>query len=184
MASMVRHAWVNLQVEALSSFEYYGQVIIYSVIGFMVPLLLGHPQLLVGVVVNAALVLGALYLDGRGVLPIILLPSLGVLSRGMIFGPFTVFLVYMIPFIWVGNSILVFSMKYLYLKRRMMYGVSLGVSALAKTLFLFGCAFALVKLGVLPPVFLTTMGTLQLATAAGGGALSWSVVKARALVKK
>jgi hypothetical protein len=72
---------------------------IYIVASFALPFLLGHPQLLVGILVNAFLVLGALHMKKYSLLPLIMLPSLGVLARGVVFGPFTMFLVYMIPLI-------------------------------------------------------------------------------------
>jgi len=71
----------------------------------------------VGIIVNAVLVFGALHIKKYSLLPLIMLPSLGVLARGAIFGPFTMFLVYMIPLIWVGNALLVWGMKYFYLAK-------------------------------------------------------------------
>ncbi|MBU0627442.1 hypothetical protein KKG31_04880 [Patescibacteria group bacterium] len=63
------------------------------------------------------LVLSALNLKKYAILPIILLPSLAVLARGLIFGPFTIFLLYMIPAIWLGNFLLVWGIKYFHLTK-------------------------------------------------------------------
>lgn len=151
------------------------ELLIYSLICFFVPFILGHPQWIVGVLVNAALVLAALNLKSYKMLPVILIPSLAVLSRGVIFGPFTYLLVFMIPFIWIGNSILVYLFKKLHVDKKMNRFVVLGIGAAAKTLFLFTAAFIFFKLGVLPAVFLTTMGLLQLYTAIAGGMLAIGV---------
>jgi len=165
----------NLQDYALSNVLENAELVIYSVICFFVPLLMGHPQIAVGVIVNAALITAALNLKGYKLLPVILLPSLGVLSRGLIFGPYSIFLVYMIPFIWVGNAILVFSFKYFKLMHKKNYWVTLAIGTLLKSGFLFVSALVLYKLGVLPVIFLTAMGVLQVGTAIGGGIVAYGI---------
>ncbi len=154
------------------------QTILYSAVCFFVPLLLGHPQLLVGVIVNFALVMAALNRDGVYVAPIILLPSIAVLARGLIFGPFTVFLVYLIPFIWAGNYIIVLAVS----RFRSWKGVLLGSGA--KSLFLFLCALGLYSLGIIPEIFLSAMGLLQLATALSGGIVALLARRALAWAKE
>ena len=151
------------------------EMVIYSLICFFAPFFLGHPQWLVGTLVNASLILAALNLRGHKLLPVIMLPSLGVLAKGAIFGPFTMFLVYMIPFIWIGNSILVYAFKYLDLHHKLNKWVVLAMGAASKTLFLFTAAFVLFKIGILPALFMTTMGLFQLYTAVAGGVLALGV---------
>ncbi len=148
------------------------EMVIYAAICFFVPFFMGHPQIVVGVVVNAALIMAALNIRDYRLLPITIFPSLGVLSRGLIFGPFTIYLVYMIPFIWLGNAILVYSFKRFNLGMGLNKMVTLVLGAVLKTAFLFGSAFILVKLAILPPVFLTAMGLMQLTTALIGGAIA------------
>jgi len=77
------------------------ELFIYSLLSFFIPFILSHPQLLVGTIVNSALVLAALNLRGIRLLPVIMLPSLAVLSSGLIFGQFTYYLLYLIPAIWL-----------------------------------------------------------------------------------
>ena len=151
------------------------EMVIYTAVCFFIPFLLGHPQLFVGVVVNASLVMAAMNLKGYKLLPVIIAPSLGVLSRGLIFGPFTVFLLYMIPFIWVGNMILVMAFKWLRLKHNMNRWVVLAIGGGVKAAFLFTIAYILVSLGVLPALFTTVMGIIQLTTAILGGVAALSV---------
>jgi hypothetical protein len=153
----------------------------YFVIGFLVPFMVGHPQLLVGIMVNAVLILGALEMRSpRYMLPLLFAPSLGVLARGLIFGPMTPFLAIMIPFIWVANALLVYGIRETYKKRDVNYGISLAVSSVVKSLFLFSTAFVLVSMAILPEMFLVTMGTTQLLTAVGGGMLAFGVHKSGA----
>ena len=103
----------------LSTFGRTLSVIIFSALCFAVPFLIGHPQLFVGSVVNAALVFAALHFKKYQILPIIILPSLAVATRGLVFGPFTIFLVYLIPFIWLGNMALVWGIKYFSFQRKL-----------------------------------------------------------------
>lgn len=158
------------------------EVVWYSVIGFFLPFMLAHPQWLVGTIVNALLINAAITIRGYKLLPVILLPSLGVLSAGLIFGNFTVFLLYMIPFIWIGNSILVLAFKLFNIQNKWRYMPTLILGAAAKTLFLFTAAFILFKLGLVPAVFLTAMGIMQLVTALSGGVLAFAVEKVKGLV--
>ncbi len=87
-------------------------MVIFSLAAFFIPLFLGHQQIIVGSVVNAFLITAGMHLKGYKVLPIIIMPSLGALSAGLIFGPLTKFLIIMIPFIWIGNALFVFTFKY------------------------------------------------------------------------
>jgi hypothetical protein len=158
------------------------EVLIYSSICFFLPLFLGHPQFLVGTIVNSALVLAALRLKTKQLLPVIIMPALGALSRGVLFGPFTIYLIYMIPFIWIGNSILVYFVKRINKKIH-----SLATGAFLKSIFLFSTAFALVQLGIIPTPFLIAMGPVQFLTAISGGILALSsdlVLKKLANFKK
>jgi hypothetical protein len=154
------------------------RVYLYFFVGFLVPFSLGHPQLLVGVVVNTVLVLTALEISSyKKIVPLLFAPSLGVLARGLIFGPYTPFLALMAPFIWAGNAMLVVLVREFYKNRKSNYGIALGAGALIKTGFLFSTAFALVSLSILPALFLETMGIFQLATALVGGAIAFGLYK-------
>jgi hypothetical protein len=163
--------YVNKQDYKLGFVQENIEMVIYSVVCFFAPFMIGHPQIVVGVLVNAALVMAGLNLRNYKLLPVIIMPSLGVLTRGLIFGPLTIFLVYMIPFIWIGNSVLVYAFKRLKMNKVM----TLIIGSIVKAAFLFSAAFILVKLNVLPALFLTTMGMFQFYTALLGGALAFGV---------
>ena len=153
-----------------------------AVLSFFVPFTLGHPQWLVGTVVNACLFLGAIYLPKRYYVPLAILPSLGVLTRGLIFGPFTLFLIYFLPFIWLGNLFLIIVFKKIfsgeagdlvYLK----FGLSVFSASVVKFLFLLLTANIYYGLHVVPKVFVYAMGLNQLATALAGGLLAFVILK-------
>ena len=152
----------------------------YSALAFLVPFALGNlssvsVQLAVGSIVNALLVLGALYLGAKKILPIIVLPSIGAYASGIVFGPQSAFLLYMIPFIWLGNAILVFFVKYLKVARKQNYLASAFAGAAVKSCFLFASAFALFSLSVIPAQFLMAMGLMQFVTAMLGAAIAFPV---------
>jgi len=172
------------QEYALSLAQEYVEMILYSVVAFSLPFILGHEQLLVGSVVNCALVLAALNLRGARLLPVIILPSAGVLLAGMVFGSQSASLVYMLPFIWLGNILLVFAVKELALSGKRNRLAALGAGAFAKTALLFSATFILLLFGLVPVQFITAFGIFQLATALCGGtaALGMQEVKRRLVV--
>jgi len=170
---------VNVQEYKLSEKQENIQLLAYSVASFVIPMVLKQPQVLVGSFVNMMLILAALNLRGKKLLPVIILPSLGVLAGGYLFGGLATSLVYLLPFIWIGNAILVLAVKHFKLHEKKNFFLTLGIGAAAKAGFLFGITFLLVSLSVVPAAFLTAMGALQLVTAITGGALAFTVQKAK-----
>ncbi|NYZ79340.1 hypothetical protein H0N99_04295 [Candidatus Micrarchaeota archaeon] len=170
------------QEYTLSQAQEYAEMILYAAVAFSLPFILGHEQLLVGSVVNCALVLAALNLRGARLLPVILLPSVGALLAGMVFGPLSVSLVYMLPFIWLGNAILVFAVKELVFSERKNRLAALTAGSLAKTALLSASAFALFFLGLVPAQFIAAFGIIQLATALCGGAAALGVQEVKRML--
>lgn len=162
----------------MKNLEEHIQMIFYSVLAFFIPFFLGHPQWAVGVIVNTALILGATYLRGYKVLPVILLPSIGVLIAGLIFGPLTMYLVYLIPFIWIGNALYVYCHRHFMFKKWNSLA-SIGVTSVIKSVFIAIGAIILYVFGVIPAALLIPMSILQLGTAIGGGIIALGIVKGR-----
>ncbi|MBM3257662.1 MAG: hypothetical protein FJZ05_00375 [Candidatus Nealsonbacteria bacterium] len=146
----------------------------FSVLSFIVPFSLAGPQWLVGTIVNTCLFLTAVFLPKKFFLPLILFPSLAVLTRGVIFGPFTSFLTYFLPIIWLGNFILILVFKKLYQKLPYSkYSLSVFLAASAKFIFLLAIANIYFDFQLIPAVFLQTMGINQFFTALAGGLVSF-----------
>ena len=143
-----------------------------AILAFALPLLLSHPQALVGTAVNAALILGALHLRSWGrLLPLIVLPSAGAIAGGMLFGPeVSLGLVLFAPIIWAGNAALVAVLRGM---DRRNYPAALLTAAAAKTVLIGGGALALVSAGLLPSTFAGIISPLQFATALAGGLIAW-----------
>ncbi|RLG14996.1 MAG: hypothetical protein DRN66_00540 [Candidatus Nanohalarchaeota archaeon] len=152
----------------------------YSALAYFTPIFFAHPQIFTGVLVNSMLVCSALYIKGwKKLIPLLVLPSAGILSKGFLFGSLTVYLFYMLPFIWIGNAIFVFSIKAVHLKHKKHFLSAVIYGSVFKSVFLFGCTFALYSLGVVPVMFLTAFGVMQFTTALSAGIIMWPVNELR-----
>jgi len=145
--------------------------------GFFISFLVGYPQIIVGSLVNAFLIRSALSLSGHKVLPVAIAPSLGVLARGLVFGPFTPFLIYLLPAIWFGNLVLIYAFKAQIRNKCNYFAVLLGGSAI-KAGFLFAAATVLFSASIVPAAIVTAMGIIQLETALIGGIIAYLGIKA------
>jgi len=151
---------------------------IISFVSFFIPFFIGHPQWVVGAIVNAGLFLSAIFFSKKYFLPIAIFPSLGVLARGLVFGPFTPLLIYFLPFVWLGNIILIQIFLFLFsVNKEGVYFYSVFFASAVKFVFLFLIANIYFKLSIVPALFLQTMGLNQLATALAGGLLSFLIFK-------
>jgi len=159
-------------------------VLILAFTALFIPIILGHiqftNQLIIGSTVNFLLASSAIYLTFKKALPIILIPAIAAVLSAVIFGPFTMFLVYLIPFIWIGNALYVYFIKNFNLLNKVNYFASALGAGIIKSLFIFFGTFALVLAGIVPEVFLIPMGLIQFITAVIGGSLAFT---AKALQK-
>jgi hypothetical protein len=145
--------------------------------GFFISFLVGYPQIIVGSLVNAFLVRSALSLKGYKVLPVAIAPGLGVIARGLVLGPFTPFLIYLIPAIWAGNIIMIYAFKTQVRNKYNYLLALLGGSAL-KAGILFAAATVLFSASIIPAAIVTAMGLIQLETALIGGMITYLAIKA------
>ncbi len=152
------------------------QIIEYSLLttSFLIPFLISGPQLLTGTIVNTLLYLFVLRSSSKKILPMVMLPSIGALLNGILFGKFTVFLLYFLPIIWMANYVLIQSFSYL-LKKKYSVLISIGGSSLLKTALLFSIAYLFTVIKIVPVIFLQLMGLFQLYTALLGGILALGI---------
>lgn len=133
-----------------------------------IPMISHGPQLIIGSAVNLILFLSATKLETKEFKLLAILPSLSAIANGVLFGSFTMLLVFLAPMIWVSNYSLMVAFSKLQ-KQKIPVAASVIISSIIKASFIFIFAFSLVSLGVLPKLFLTAMGTTQLTTALIGG---------------
>ena len=163
-----------------------------AVVGFLLLLCLAMPivtreflagswyaqnnQFIIGPMVNATLIYGALrFRKTYNTVGIVLLPSICTALLGLI-GIQAIFLMYMIPFIWLGNMALVLSFR-----KITRYTVASIVGVLLKVSFIFGGFLLMNSFGVFPgPVatnLWTMMGIVQLITATAGAIIVYGTIK-------
>lgn len=143
-----------------------------------------NSQLIVGSIVNTALIMAGLNLKGwRKLVLIATLPSLSAVGSGYIFGNLTKVTLFMIPGIWLGNFSLIILMKYLYANKKINYVISSAISILVKVAIIFGVLNIWMAFSVLPNqgaaanTLRNTMGLTQLITASIGAIISFVIMK-------
>jgi hypothetical protein len=139
----------------------------YSLALFITPIFITN-QLIAGTIVNAILIHSAFKNSTKKIMILCALPSIAVLSIGLLFGNLTHFILILMPFIWISNFIIAKGSKKLFLEKKMNYFVSTFSATVAKTIFLFTIVSILFYFALVPEVFLTTFGILQLITGTSG----------------
>lgn len=158
-----------------------GEMFILSTIALVTPVFLKHPQILVGVIINALLIKGAFSLKKYQTIPLIVLPSVGVVLGGYLFGGLTKYIFYMIPAIWAANVLLVYVFK---TRTEKNYFSTLILGAIAKTALLFGIALVMYTLNLIPQALLMAMGIMQLITTLIAGVVVFGELNIQKWIKK
>lgn len=97
-----------------------------------------NSQYVVGSLVNIGLIVAAINVKGwKKIVSIITLPSISAIGSGLIFKSASIYTVYMIPAIWLGNFALVYLYKYLYVNKNMNYILSSIFAIIAKVAIIF-----------------------------------------------
>ncbi len=139
-------------------------------IAFGAPLLFNH-QLIAGPIVNATLFLSTMILGVRYGAAVAVVPSAIAFSVGVLPIP------YMIPFIVLGNMVLVFSFHYF---KQMGYWPSVVISSFLKFSFLLLFAFLITETllyGDVAKQLMLMMGWMQFLTALLGGVIAFAYLK-------
>lgn len=150
----------------LFSKEYIQLSLIYT-IAFLLPILVKQPQYLLGIAINCLLIFSVSKYEIKKILPILVLPSLASYLNGLLLGSATTFLLYLLPFISISNLILVYTYKAIKVKY-----LNILLAPIFKVGFLYTITLVLVSNTILPQIFLTTMGLIQLITALTGTILA------------
>ena len=141
-----------------------------------------NSQLIVGTVVNTALVMAAVNLKGwKNILGVVTMPSIATILGGYVFKSASVFMVYMIPAIWIGNFVFVYAYKWLMLSKEKNYFLS-GIAGIVTKVAVIAAGFFILKaFGIFPDKMVTTlqaaMTTTQLITATIGTVVAFGIYK-------
>ena len=158
------------------------QTIIIALLSFLVPTFLAqlikaifgansvittNSQLIVGSIVNTALVVTALNLKGwTKTLFVVTMPSISTIMSGYVFKSASVYMVYMIPAIWLGNFALVMAFKYIMLTKKKPYFLSAALGIVCKVAIIFGFFMILKAFNVFPEKLVTNLQTAMSLTQA------------------
>lgn len=164
------------------------QAIIIGLIAFLVPTFLAqlinvifgvqsivatNSQIIVGSIVNSALIFSAINVKGwKKIIGVVTMPSISTILSGYVFKSASVYMVYMIPAIWVGNFVLIYAYKLIMLEKNKNYFLAGVVGIIAKVLVIFGCFEILNLFNIFPDKLVANlqkaMGLTQLITASIG----------------
>ncbi len=139
-----------------------------------------NSQIIVGSIVNTALIVAAINVKGwKKIVGIITLPSISTILSGYVFKTASVYMVYMIPAIWLGNFAIVYLYKLLLLNKNLNYFVTGIISIIVKVAIIFGGFSLLNFFGIFPEKLVqnlqNAMGATQAITATIGMIISYTV---------
>lgn len=171
------------------------QTIVIGLIAFLVPTFLAqliniifgkqsviasNSQIIVGSIVNTALIMSAINIKGlKKIIGVVTMPSVSTILSGYVFGTASVYMVYMIPAIWLGNFALIYAYKFIMLDKNKNYFLAGVAGIIAKVLVIFGVFELLNVFSIFPQKLVsnlqTAMGLTQLITATIGMLISFAI---------
>ena len=173
------------------------QTIIIAFLAFVVPTFLAqlintffgagsvianNSQIIVGTVVNTILVISALNLKGwNKTFFVVTMPSISTIMSGYVFKTASIYMVWMIPAIWLGNFILILSFKYIMIKRNSSYFITAIIGIIGKVAIIFGIFMLLKAFNIFPVKMISNlqkaMSLIQLITATLGSSFAFVIYK-------
>lgn len=194
---MLKQSCLNESVYDLSKVSKICLLILISICMFLVPIVVpnaltqvfgaesaiaSNSQIVVGVIVNTALVMSAISIKGwKNIVALVTVPSISALTSGLVLNVASVFTLYMIPAIWLGNLAIIYAIKRLYVKHNMNYILASAIGVASKGLIIFG-GFSLLNIVIAIPekiatILGTAMGVNQVITATIGCAIAYILTK-------
>lgn len=192
---MEKEGVINQKVRDFSKQVDIIQTVVIFLIAFLVPTFLGNvitnvfgktsiiaskSQLIVGSIVNVALIVTALNLKGPvKILGVVTMPSVSTILSGYVFKTASPYMVYMISAIWIGNFLLIYTYKLLVVSKKKNYILASVIGIALKVAVIFG-AFSLLKaFGIFPEKLIANlqvaMSTTQLITATIGAVITYII---------
>lgn len=195
---------INKKIAGFSKVTDIVQTILIFLIALLVPTFLGeiisnvfgaqsviakNSQIIIGSIVNTALVVTAINLNGWvKILGVVTMPSISTVLSGYVFGSASTYMVYMIPAIWLGNFALVYLYKLLLLDKNMNYFFTGVIGVIVKVAIIFLSFNVLNLFNIFPEKLVNTlqnaMGLTQLITASIGVVVAFAIYKAEKASKK
>ena len=150
-----------------------------------------NSQYVVGSLVNTLLILAGVNTDGwKKIVGIVTLPSISALFGGLVLKTSSVYTLYMIPAIWVGNFAIIYLYRYLFVKKNLNYIVTSIIAIITKCAAIYAGFRLLVVANIIPgasKVFTAlnvAMGMNQLVTATIGAVIAFGIIMTMKKVNK
>jgi len=193
---MQKEATLNRRMKDISEHAEIVEIILITIGIFLVPAIL--PQLLnivfgaqsaiatnsqyiVGTIVNAALIVAGVNVKGwKKVVGLAIMPSMAAILSGMIFRSLSVFTIYMIPAIWLGNFTIMYLYRKLFVEKKINYVVASIVSISVKCSIIFAAFNLLTEINVIPKaleILFMAFGANQVVTATLGSIIAFATLK-------
>ena len=192
---MEKESIINKRITDFSKATDTIQTILIFLIALLVPTFLGeilnkvfgatsviatNSQLIIGSIVNTALVVTAINLKGwKKIIGVVTMPSISTILGGYVFKSASVYMVYMIPAIWLGNFALVYSYKAILLGKQKNYFLAGIVWIIIKVAIIFASFNILNLFGIFPEKLVSTlqtnMGAVQAITATIGVVIAFVI---------
>ena len=147
-----------------------------------------NSQLIIGSLVNTALIMTAINLKGwTKILGVVTMPSVATILGGYVFKTASVYMVWMIPAIWIGNLALIYAYKLIMLAKNKNYFLAGVIGIAVKVAVIFGVFSILKAFGIFPEKLATNlqvaMGSTQAITATIGMIISFVIYKIETIKK-
>lgn len=186
---------INKRVKDFSKTSDTIQTVLIFLLALLVPTFLGNiinntfgktsviaqnSQIIVGSIVNTALIISAINLKGwKKILGVVTMPSISTILSGYVFKSASVYMVYMIPAIWIGNFVLIYAYKWIMLEKEKNYFLAGIIGIITKVLVIAGGFMLLKAFGIFPDKMVNTlqtaMTTTQLITASIGTVIAFII---------
>lgn len=118
---------------------------------------------------------------------IITMPSVSTILSGLVFKSASVYMVWMIPAIWLGNFALIFAFKYIMLAKEKKYFIAAILGIVCKVMIIFGFFIILKMFNVFPEKLISNlqraMSLTQLVTAIIGCIIAYGIYKVEFIQK-
>lgn len=148
-----------------------------------------YQQIVVGTIVNTALIMTALYTKGSiKTIFIATLPSMSNILGGFLFTPITLYAKLMIPAIILGNFAFIFIYKAMYVNKKTNYIASAVLAIVVKGAIIYA-GFSIMNAAMSLPTMVqttlnTSMGITQLITATCGSVLAMLIMSSVKICSK
>lgn len=124
-----------------------------------------NSQLIVGSIVNTALIVAAINLKGWSkILGVVTMPSISTILSGYVFKSASVYMTYMIPAIWIGNFALVYAYKLIMISKEKNYFLAGVVGVITKVLVIGASFMAFNLFNIFPAKLVSTLQTAMTST--------------------